>query len=116
MDPTDQNPEDLARRWLALWQDHWAQSLGSPETAELVARLFQGFARDAQTAAQDGAAALAAASTVGGSGLVECERRIAELERRVAELESERAGGSQGRAGEPAPAGAGRGPRPDDPR
>ncbi|MDB5367320.1 MAG: hypothetical protein JWM77_3247 [Rhodospirillales bacterium] len=108
----DQNPDDLARRWLALWQEHWAQSLASPETAALVARLFEGLARDAA----GGAAALAAASSVGGGGLVECERRIAELERRVAELESERAGGASGRAGEPAPVGAGRVPRSDDPR
>jgi hypothetical protein len=113
----DQNPEDLARRWLVLWQEHWAQSLASPETASLVARLLEGLARDVQNAAgAGGAAALAAASSVGGGGLVECERRIAELERRVAELESERADRVAGRPGQPAPVGAGRVPRSDDPR
>jgi hypothetical protein len=112
----DQNPDELARRWLALWQDHWAQSLASPETAELMARLFQGFAHDAQRAAEGGAAALAAASAVGSGSLVECERRIAELERRVAELESERAGRTPGSNPAPAPAGLGRGTGPGDSR
>jgi hypothetical protein len=102
----DDAPEidDLARRYLDLWQDHWAALAADPRLAEAMARLMAMGAPALMTAASafmTGAAAggagepaaprapAAAAAPAGGpDGVDGLARRLALVEERLARLES----------------------------
>jgi hypothetical protein len=92
---------DLARKYLDLWLEHWASCLAAPETAAAMARLFAllggpnagtGFAGFDAAAGRPGAwnepPAFRTAPNDGDRRADELEKRIAALERRLAERES----------------------------
>ncbi|WP_437366128.1 hypothetical protein [Inquilinus limosus] len=91
------SPDDLARRFLDLWQEHWTATLTDPETLRGWAALFDpariaaGFGGLAGDDAPRPPAAAAASGRRGGE-LDERDRRIAALEERVARLEAAVAG------------------------
>ncbi len=95
------SPDDLARRFLDLWQEHWTATLTDPETlrgwAALldpghISRAMAGLGGWASDDAASRPPAAAAASGRGGGKPDERDRRIAALEDRVARLEAALAG------------------------
>lgn len=107
--------DDLARRWLELWQDQWAAMAGDPATAEAASRLFalmgQGasalmpFMLMARASADDGSkfpawpTTAAPASDAGGAALADLARRLDRLEARLDRLEGSGDGGGSGGKG-----------------
>jgi hypothetical protein len=91
--------DQIARKYLDLWIEHWSASLAAPETATYLARMIAavsawpaaardhaGFAGAAPgQPSPDQPAPVPPASGVGGERLDELESRIAALERRLAE-------------------------------
>jgi hypothetical protein len=123
-DPRDRDLDDLARRFLALWQQQLAAMATDPALAEGMGRMFANFgqvgrlfaeASAAMEPSRDGtseaeadtsasgrtrrSAAAAAAPGDGGMALDELQRRLADVERRLAAVEA-RAGG-RGRGAKP---------------
>jgi hypothetical protein len=103
-DPPPPDMQDLARRYLDLWQDHLKAVAEDADTSETLAQTMalmssgtQAFADAATKAASrddadnhtDGAAPVAATSGDADARSDELARRIAALEKRVVELESE---------------------------
>jgi hypothetical protein len=99
--------EELARRYLDLWQEHYAELLSDPRWAEDAARLVEaagtlfpafmmapfmgaGMRPGGDGGTASGTAAAGAASGAGGVELARLARRVAELERRLAELEAQK--------------------------
>src|SRR5579863_4928990 len=82
--------EDLARRWLALWEDYLAALWADPSVVEMVRRWLPAVAPgdDGVAPRQSGppprAAAAAGASGERGDAVAELARRLDRLERRVA--------------------------------
>ena len=88
--PSSPNLNQLAHRFLDLWQEQVALWLSDPalakESGQLLASLWSGHFDGSATT--PGAAPAGLASQLGGSGSAQLEHRLAALEERLAALES----------------------------
>ena len=101
---------DLARKYLDLWLEHWSSCLAAPETSTVMAGFlsqaggamgskFAGFDPIASwPGARNEPAAFRTAPNAGDGRADEFEKRIAALERRLAELEPNPASGAKSAA------------------
>jgi hypothetical protein len=88
--------EDLARRYLDLWQQQMTQAAADPELAETIRRLFgpwwgaaaAGFPAQETSSATSGTAPARAPSRDRGDQLDDLARRLADVEKRLAAVES----------------------------
>ena len=100
MDP-DSDLDDLAQRFIRLWEESWQQLAQDPEIARHWTKLFealgqsgpppfptapQGERHDRDAPAEAGPAPAAAAPVDGGERLDELAERVRRLEQRVARL------------------------------